>query len=268
MAIRKSTALVNAMVLGFGIREALADGRIYEYSGSQPSSADVAPTGTLLATYTVGGGTYTSPVRSSAKITLGGASGSLDTITVGGLGFNLLSAAVSFNTTLTLTAVDVAANINARQNPLNIVADSSGADVTLYLPYWMGALGDGLTLATTETTLTAQINGGSSAAFGGTGAPAAGTTAVNGLNFGEAPSTGLISKTSDVWSATAVATGTAGYFRFVAGGSTVDGTDDTDVRFDGTVAVAGGDMTVGSTTVTTDAIYTINSGSFTDKQTA
>lgn len=268
MAIRKSTALVNAMVLGYGIREALADGRLYEYSGSQPSSADVAPTGTLLAIYTVGGNTYTEPVRSAASITLGGASGSLDTVTVGGLGFNLLSAAVPFNTSLTQTATDVAANINARQNPLNIAADSSGADVLLYTPYWLGALGDGLTLATTETTLTAQINGGSSTAFGGTGSPNAGTTAVNGLNFGEVPSTGLISKTSAVWQATGLATGTAGYFRFVAGGSTVDGVSGTDVRFDGTVAVSGGDMTVGSTTVTAAAVYTINSGSFQDKQAA
>jgi hypothetical protein len=268
MAIRQSAALVNAKVLGFGIREALADGRLYEYSGSQPASADVAPTGTLLAIYTVGGNAYTAPVRSTAKITLGGGSGTIDTITVGGLGFNLLSAAVPFNATLTQTAVDVAANINARMNPLNIVATSDGADVILYLPYWLGALGDGLTVAATSTTLTTSINGGSSTAFGGTGSPAVGTTAINGLNFGEVPSTGLISKTSATWQATGLATGTAGWFRYVAGGSTVDGVGGTDVRFDGTIAVSGGDMTVGSTTVEANAVYTINSGSFRDKQTA
>lgn len=268
MAIRKSTAMVNKLVLGYGIREVLADGRVYEYSGSQPASADLAPTGTLLNTYTVSGNAYTEPVRSSAKITIAGASGSIDTITVGGLGFNLLSAAVAFNTSLTQTAADVVSNINARMNPLNIVATSSVADITLYLPYWLGANGDGLTVAATSTTLTTSINGGSSTTFGGTGSPAAGTTAVNGLNFLQVPSTGQIQKTSDVWSSTAVASGTSGWFRFVAGGSTATGTSGTDVRFDGTVAVSGGDMTVGSTTVTASSVYTINSSSFTDKQSA
>jgi len=260
MAIRRSTALINKLAQGYGVRELLRDGRIYLYTGAQPADADTAPSGTLLGTYTLSAGTYTEPVRSAALFTIAGGSGSIDTVKVGGMGFNLLSAAVAYDTSTTITATNVAANINARQNPLNIVADTSGADVRLYLPYWLGANGDGLTLAVTATTLTAQINGGSSSAFGGTGSPSAGTTAVNGLNFLEAITDGALSKEATAWQMTAVASGTAGWFRYVAGGSTVGGVADADIRFDGTVATSGGDMTISSVTITAGAIYVIASG--------
>lgn len=258
MAIRFSTALKNAAAGGFGVREMLRDGRLYLYSGAQPSSADVAPTGTLLCTYTLSGGTFTAPVRSAAKFTISGASGSIDTVNVGGMTFNLLSAAVAYDTSTTVTATNVKNNINARQNPLNIVADSSGADVILYLPYWLGANGDALTLAVTSTTLTTSINGGSSSAFGGTGSPNAGTTAVNGLNFQFPAVAGVLSKETTIWQGTAAATGTAGYFRFVAGGSTVDGVANADVRFDGSVGTSGADLNLSSVSIASASVQTIS----------
>lgn len=57
MAFRLSTALFNDC-LG-AIKTQLADGVIYLYSGSQPSSADAAVTGTLIGTVTVDGGAWT-----------------------------------------------------------------------------------------------------------------------------------------------------------------------------------------------------------------
>ena len=258
MPIRFSTALRNAAAGGFGVREFLRDGRLFVYSGAQPASADVAPTGTLICTYTLSGGSFTAPTRSSAKFTIAGGSGSIDTVKVGGLTENLLSAAVPYNISTTQTATDVAANINARQNGLNIVAQASGSDVNLYLPHWLGANGNGLTLAVTATTLTAQINGGSSSTFGGTGSPAAGVTAVNGLNFQFPAVNGVLSKEVTVWQGTAAVTGTAGYFRFVAGGSTVDGVGGTDIRFDGSVATSGGDLNLSSTSFASGAVQTIS----------
>jgi len=263
MALRFSTGCRNAVAGGFGWREALKDGRLYVYSGTQPTDADQDVEGTLLVTFTLSGGTYTAPVRSQAKITLSGASGSLDTVSVGGAAFNLLSAAVSFSSDLTTTAAAVASNINARQNPLNIVATSSGADITLSLPYWMGALGDGLSVAATATTLVATINGGSSTTFGGTGAPAAGTTSVNGLNFQFPAVAGVLSKESTIWQGTAAATGTAGWFRYVAGGSTVSGISTTDTRFDGSIATSGSDMDIANTLITSGSVQTINTFTFT-----
>lgn len=266
MAIRRSTALVNGLAQGYGVRELLRDGRIYLYTGTQPTTADLVPTGTLLGTFTLSGGVYTSPTAATAIIGLSGSAGDIDTIYIGGSTFNLLSASVTcakvgavFNT----DCVNIAANINARQNPFNITATPSGETVILSTPYWFGAGANGLTVAVAGTTTTFAINGGSSSAFGGIGSTA-GVTAVNGLNFGDVATDGAISKEATVWQCTAIASGTAGWFRYVAGGSTVDGVADTDVRFDGTVATSGGDMTISSTAITSGAVYTISAGTITE----
>jgi hypothetical protein len=251
------------LVRGFGVRELLRDGRIYVYSGSQPADSDVAPSGTLLATFTLAGGTYAAATRADVELTLAGASGSLDTVKVGGMTLNLLSAAVPFNTSLSQTAIDVAANINARQNYLNITAAAntpSVGDVMLYCPYWMGAGATGLSVTTTSTTLTVDIDNAGSPGTSEAGTFAGGVDAVNGLNFLETITDGAINKESTVWQGSGVVAGTAGWFRYVAGGSTVDGTDDTDIRFDGTVATSGGDLTISSTSITAGAVYTISAG--------
>jgi hypothetical protein len=263
MALRFSTGLRDAVASGFGWREALRDGRLYVYSGTQPTNADTDVSGTLLVPFTLSGGSYTSPVRSAATLTLTGSSGSLDTLKVGGLDYNLLSGAVSFDSDLTTTAAAVASDINGRQNPLNITASSSSGVVTLYTPYWLGAMADGLTIATTETTLGVSVNGGLSSTFGGAGSPNGGTTAVNGLNFQFPASSGVLSKESTVWQGTAAASGTAGWFRFVAGGSSVSGASTTDLRFDGSIATSGADMNISNTSVTSGAVQTINTFSIT-----
>ncbi len=256
MAIRRSTALINKLAGGYGVRELLKDARIFMYSGTQPTSADVAPTGTHLATFTKDGAAYVDPVRSIGSITIGGTvGGTIDTIKVGGCDFNLLSEPVAYETSAAATAVLIAANINAKENPFNIVATTNSQYVYLQAPYWWGALADGLTFATTVTgALTATPSG----VFAG------GTTAQNGLNFLEAVTGGVISKENGIWQGTALANGTAGYFRFVAGGSTVDGILNEDIRFDGTASTSGGDMIVSTVSFTLDSIYTINSGSITE----
>lgn len=53
MAFRMSSKLKNLMLAA--VKTALADGVIYIYSGTQPSSGDAAPTGTLLGIVSVGG---------------------------------------------------------------------------------------------------------------------------------------------------------------------------------------------------------------------
>lgn len=57
--LRFSTGLRNAILGDTGLKGALADGAIYIYTGAQPSSADNAPTGTLLGIVTVGAGAFT-----------------------------------------------------------------------------------------------------------------------------------------------------------------------------------------------------------------
>jgi hypothetical protein len=256
MTIRRSTKLVNDLALGYGVRELLHDGRIFIYSGAQPTDADTAPSGTLLMTFTESGNSYTDATRALATIAIGGsATGTIATIKVGGMGFNLLSAAVDFTTSATVTAGLIADNINALQNPLNIVAVASTTNVLLYTPYWLGAEANGLTFATTTTgSLTATSSG----SF------ASGVTAVNGINFGETVTDGQISKESATWQAEAVASGTAGWFRFIACGSTVDGVADEDIRFDGNVGTSNADLIISTTAVVSGAIHTVSTAPITE----
>jgi hypothetical protein len=55
--LKMSTKLKNSMLEA--IRTQLATGAIYIYTGSQPATADAAPTGTLLGIATVGAGSWT-----------------------------------------------------------------------------------------------------------------------------------------------------------------------------------------------------------------
>lgn len=256
MALRVSTGLRQAVAGAYGWRQALANCRLRIYSGTQPASADDAATGTLLETFTLSGGTFTAEVRSQASLTLTGSSGSLDTVTVGGA-IEILGAAVSYTSDLTTTAAAVAAQINSYRSVPDFTATSSGAVVTIYCPWGLGAGGDGLTIATTETTLGVSVNGGSSTAFGGTGSPSAGTTAVNGLNW-QVPVAGILSKEATVWQATAVASGTAGYFRFEADSDDDQGSSTSFRRLDGSIATSGADLNISSTAITSGATDTIN----------
>lgn len=58
--LRFSTGLRDGILNATGIKEALADGVIRIYSGSQPASADTAISGVLLLEITESGGTFVS----------------------------------------------------------------------------------------------------------------------------------------------------------------------------------------------------------------
>jgi len=268
--ISRSTALINGLVRGYGVRELLRDGRIYVYNGTQPATADLTVAGTNLGIYTTSGGTYGSPTRANCKLTFadGVVNDAVTSIKVGGMGENLLGASVAFSTNAQTTAVLVAAAVNANQNALNITAVAGfpgTADVTLYCPYWVGANGNNLTLVAVITqtgggTLTVDVQGVGSPGTTEAGVFASGVTAQNGLNWLYAVASGVIAKETAVWQMTAIATGNASYFRFVAGGSTHDGVSGADIRFDGSVGVNTSDMTVSSNSIVAGAIYTINTG--------
>jgi len=86
-------------------------------------------------------------------------------------------------------------------------------------------------------------------------------TATNGLNFGAA-SGGVISKSgSEVWSGVAVATGTAGWFRYCANGTDSEPSDADTTRksFDGAIATSGAQLNMASTSITSGATTTIDS---------
>ena len=184
--IRLSTGARNGLAQGMGFGGMFNRGVIQIWSGTQPSSADAAATGTLLATVSTNSGAVTQEVRATGTVTLNtGASGSVNTVTVGG--FNIIpDGAVNFNTSLTQTAADLAEAIN--RNGI-FQASSAGAVVTITPRPGAGTTYNAAVVTATLTTITAAYANMSG-----------GVAAVNGLIFGE-PVAGLISKgTGQVWS--------------------------------------------------------------------
>lgn len=249
MTLKLSAALRNLVNQGCSLRDALQGGEIKIYSGSQPSTAEAAPTGTLLATITSSSGSRTAEVLSTGTLTLtGGSSGSVDTVTVNSI--SIMDAAVPYNTSLTQTAADVAAMINNSQSSPEYTATSSGAVITIIARRGTGAGPNTFAVAATVTTITT-----SNAAF------ASGVTAVNGLKFGLSAAGVMDKRSSQTWSGVAVATGTAGYFRFTGGVADSGALDSTEsqVRMDGSISTSGAQLNMSSTSITSGATQTINS---------
>lgn len=250
MTIRLSTAFRNHMMQHGSFKNTLQSGKLMIYSGSQPATADAAPTGTLLATITASSGAHTAEVLATGTVTLtGGASGSINTVTVNGINI-IPGGAVPFNTSLTQTATDLAAAINKGLSSPEYTAEASGTVVTITAMRGTGAGANGFAVTATLTTITASYGNLSS-----------GVAAVNGLQFGVAAS-GAIAKDADqTWTGVAGASGVAGWGRFI--GSVADsGLADADaeqVRLDGSIATSGGDIGMSNTTVVLGATQTVSS---------
>src|SRR5574340_759925 len=139
MTLRLSSGARNFVLQHGSLKKAFQGGKILIYSGAQTSSADAAPTGTLLCTVTKSSGAHTAEVQASGPVTLtGGAAGSVDTVTVNSVNI-LTNGAVPFNTSLTQTAADLAAAINLSESYPEYTATSSGAVVTIKAARGAGA---------------------------------------------------------------------------------------------------------------------------------
>lgn len=253
MTIRYSDALRSFMAKFGSMADGMHNGKLLVYTGSQPVSANAAATGTLLCTFTDNGGAHTAEVLATGTVTLtGGASGSVTSITVNGV--EVLGATVAFNATLTQTAADVAAQINRFKSAPNYRASSSGAVVTIKALPGTGASVNTFAVVSTASTITtsdANLSGG--------------VSAVNGLKWGDVAAGVLTKLSTQTWKGTNAATGTAGWFRFVAATAdpgTLDSSE-TYLRADGSVATSGADMNLSSTAFVSGADTTLPTGSFT-----
>lgn len=230
MAPRLSTGLRNYLQNSGSVKKFLAGSILQIYSGAQPADADTAPAGSLLNTITLASGAHTPEVVATGTVTLtGGASGTVDTITVNSV--SILPAAVSFNSTLTQTAADVVTAINAGFSSPQYAASSSGAIITIYGEPSAGAAPNTFAVACGSTTITNS-----------TTAMASGVTAVNGLSWG-APSAGVLSK-SGVWSGVAIASDTPGWFRIVRSAADAAGASAVLLRLDGSVSTSNADLNI------------------------
>ena len=251
MTLRTSTGLKNFILQNSSYKRAFRNAKIKVYTGSQPATADSATSGTLLVTFTLGGAAHTAEVLSTGTVTLtGGASGSVDGITVNGI--EILGAVVPFNTSLTQTATDVAAQINRWLSQPEYFATSSGAVITISALPGTGAGPNTFAVVSTVTTITkTDVN------------MASGVNAANGLNLNVAASGAIDKVPTETWQGTAVATGQAGWFRIEAAQADGGGSSTTLLRIDGAVASSGGELNITNTTITSGGVQTINSGTIT-----
>lgn len=247
MTLRLSTGARNKMLNASGFSGLFNKGSINIYSGSQPATADAAPTGTLLGIVTVGSGALTQETQATGTIVItAAASGSVGSITVGT--FNIIPDgavnAVAGDTAA--TAVALAAAIN-RCGIFS--ATVSGSTVTIKPRPGSGAAYNGLALTGSLTTVTATYGGGT---------VSGGVAAANGLTFAD-PATGVLGKpAATAWSFAGVAAGTAGWFRFIGSALDDNSLSTTNVRLDGSIATSGGDMGLSNISVAVSAPNTVD----------
>ena len=253
MAIRLSTGLVNKLMDTGCFKDVFANCVIDIFSGTQPANADLAATGTRLVTITKGSGAYTAETRAAGTLTLAGASGSINTVTINAV--DILGGAVAFNSSLNQTAVDVAAQINRNPKNLQFVASATGSSavVTLTAANGLGTLPNGWVVAYTATTMTATaVN------------MAGGVDAANGLRFDVAAGGSVPKLVTDTWSGNGLAPGgTAGWFRVRESGDTGAGASTSAARLDGSISTSGADMNLASLAVTEGAPFILSAAAFT-----
>lgn len=79
-----------------------------------------------------------------------------------------------------------------------------------------------------------------------------------GVEFDDASAGVMAKKSTETWSGTAVATGTAGWFRFKQPGDS-GSSSTTDCRLDGACSTSGGELTMSSLSIVSGAVQTISS---------
>lgn len=250
MAFRLSTALRNAILQGRAMKYAMSNCVLKIYTGAQPATADAAPTGTLLVTFSQSAGALTREVLSTGSLTLSGTSGSADTFTLNSI--EIMGGSVASDGTVAGTATLVAAKINNNPKNTYVVASTTGSSgvITLTALPGFGSLPNTWVPAGTGTTIS----------FGTAVNMASGVTAVNGLQWGSTVA-GVLSKLStQTWTGTAVATGTAGWFRIEAAVSDAGALDSSAVvlRMDGAIASSGAELNLSSTSIVNTVLQTID----------
>jgi hypothetical protein len=81
----------------------------------------------------------------------------------------------------------------------------------------------------------------------------------NGIEFGDETDGYLEKCDGEVWSGVAVASGTAGWFRFYANATDAGGLSEVLPRIDGSVGTSGADLNMASTSIVSGSTYTIDS---------
>lgn len=253
MALRLSAALRNAVLGTQPLKLAMDNCVLKIYTGSQPSSADAAPTGTLLCTYSSASGALTREVLAQGSVALtGGGSGSVDTLAVNSL--EIMGSATSYDTSLTQTATNIVTKINNNpKNQLFVASNVSGTSATITITCKPGVGVVTWTVASTVTTITKTDTN--------IGTVTAGTAPVNCLQWGTVTAGTLAKLSTQTWSGAAAATGTAGWLRFEASVTDAGALDSAAVvmRMDGSVSTSGAELNLSTTAITSGVTQTVDS---------
>ena len=231
MSWKYSTGLVNALAGHKSIKEALHGFVVRIYSGSQPTNADTATNGTLLYELTYGGGAFTGTASTAQvdKIVVGSSTeGHTFNVSVDAGTTYSYTALAGSSTTIVATAL--AALIN---ESLIVSAVSSGADIIVRARF----AGIAFTLADETSTGTITLS------------TLVANARTNGLHWGSVAD-GVLSKEAGNWQDTAIADGTAAWFRVCRYGD-AGGASTTEVRADGNCSTTSGDMILRTLTVET-----------------
>ena len=234
MTIRKSTGFRNHELSGGSFRSAFDGGKLELYTGSQPASADTAPSGTKVLTYTNASGAHTAEVQPTGTALLAGTVGTVTNLKVDGE--DLMNGTATFVDTLTNLAIAVRDIINRNPHNLRFIASASSATVTI-----KGRLGIGAALNAIGVLVTTGA-GGITSTDTDVGNVVAGVTHINGLLFESASAGSIVKLASQTWSGAASSSNTVGWFRLKGPINDADGTDSSEavIRLDGSVTVAGG----------------------------
>ena len=258
MAIYRSTALVDFIASKGSVRQALQNCRVLIFSGTQPTNADTGSGGVApLVSLTASGGAFVNETLPQWKFTLVGSAGSVDSIKIGEV--EQLPAPVNYTSSITATCSAIANVINSNGAFPDYTATVGGVsndEITVYGPVSCGATLNDLVMTVATTGLTTAITNSGAVAT-------AGIAAVNGGTWEYVPATGVISKTSTVWSGTIATTGTASWFMITTDNDTGTTSSSTARRVIGSVAATGGDLNLSSTSLTVGASVTINSWTLT-----
>lgn len=257
MAVKLSTGLVNWLAGGSSLRRAFDDCELEIWSGTPPTTADLANTGTLLCTVTEGSGsTYLrqgwGEINTVTITTFVTGQTWLFDVTIGSE--TLVTTGTFTNTPDAGSVAMVAVKVAKLFEAIGCSACATGTTGVIYV------------MAPSGKSLLIALNGTATGGATIVDAVLAADTDGECLHFGP-PAVGIISKDSAVWSGVNVATGVAGYFRFVLPGDAHD-LSTTAIRLQGAVSTSGAEMNLSNTTLTLAATTTIDSGNFTTPKSA
>jgi hypothetical protein len=231
--LRFSTDLVNFLQAGGSLKEAFEDAILSIYTGTQPSSADGAVSGTLLAQITKGSGSFTYGSENSLprveKFTVTNNSAGTDTVTIDSIDTSVTGDGVKTVVELAAELVrGIETNTQLMQKVIPILGESGELFVRSKLA------GVDFTPASSGNVSHSNVQAYSR---------------VNSLEFG-AVTDGALVKDSETWSGDGIADGTAGWFRMQGKKSSF--------VIDGSIGTYGSDLNLASTTVSTGVPITIS----------